>query len=228
MEKVVINNQTVEYTLKRSNRKSIAIEIGVDGAMVVRAPKNVSMQKVEELLEKKKEWILGNLAKYVKESGHDANQVYYLGNRMRVCVMEHKSNLLSIERKENELVIWKPAGFSLNKQAFLENWYRKQAGRVIAEKVAFYSKRMHVTYENITIKDQKTRWGSCSSKGNLNFNYRLIMAPERVLEYVVVHELAHRIHMDHSKAFWNEVAAIVPEYSTYRLWLKEHGHQLRL
>lgn len=228
MENVVINNQRVEYTLKRSNRKSIAIEIAVDGSMVVRAPLKVSMQTIERVLEKKKDWILEKQNKHQGEATRAHDQVYYLGSCMRVRVEEHKSNLLCIEPKDGVLVIRKPAGFALNLPVFLENWYRKQAQKIIAEKVAHYSKMMHVTYQNITVKDQKTRWGSCSMKGNLNFNYRLIMAPERVLEYVVVHELAHRIHMDHSKAFWNQVSMVMPEYDTYRLWLKEHGHELRL
>lgn len=83
-----------------------------------------------------------------------------------------------------------------------------------------------MTFGGITVRDQKTRWGSCSARGNLNFNWRLILAPEPVLDYVVIHELAHRKEMNHSKQFWDIVEAMMPDYRTQRQWLKEHGDQL--
>lgn len=81
-------------------------------------------------------------------------------------------------------------------------------------------------YEKITIRNQKTRWGSCSQTGTLSFNYRLMMAPPEVIDYVIVHELCHLTHMDHSKAFWNMVAGILPDYIQRKQWLKVHGHEL--
>lgn len=81
-------------------------------------------------------------------------------------------------------------------------------------------------YEKITIRDQKTRWGSCSQTGTLSFNYRLMMAPPEVIDYVIVHELCHLTHMNHSKAFWNKIADILPDYAERKNWLKVHGHEL--
>lgn len=105
---------------------------------------------------------------------------------------------------------------------------RLQARHVLTEKTNMYASLMQVDYGKITIRDQKTRWGSCSSKGNLNFNWRLILAPEAVLDYVVVHELAHRLQMNHSPAFWKIVERILPDYQMQRRWLKEHGEELML
>lgn len=82
------------------------------------------------------------------------------------------------------------------------------------------------TYTKITIRNQKTRWGSCSQTGTLSFNYRLMMAPPAVIDYVIIHELCHLTHMNHSKAFWNQVASVMPDYATHKRWLKEHGHEL--
>ena len=96
------------------------------------------------------------------------------------------------------------------------------------QKVENYAKLMGVTYGRITIRNQKTRWGSCSSDGNLNFNFKLFFLPEHLMDYVVVHELAHRIHMNHSKDFWNMVGRIMPDYKIYKQWLREHGHELTL
>ena len=81
-------------------------------------------------------------------------------------------------------------------------------------------------YEKITVRNQKTRWGSCSQTGTLSFNYRLMMAPPEVIDYVIVHELCHLTHMNHSKAFWNQVADILPDYAQRKQWLKAHGHEL--
>ena len=110
----------------------------------------------------------------------------------------------------------------------LEKRYREAARSYFPERVQYYAAILQVTYGNITIRDQKTRWGSCSSRGNLNFNWRLMLAPPRVLDYVVVHELCHRKHMDHSPAFWQEVGDILPDYKALRKWLKDNGSTLIL
>ena len=100
---------------------------------------------------------------------------------------------------------------------------KKLARKVFAEKCRFYAEQMDVTYGTISVREQKTRWGSCSAKGNLNFNWKLVLMPEEILDYVVVHELAHRQEMNHSPAFWAVVGRIVPDYKERRKWLKENG-----
>lgn len=107
----------------------------------------------------------------------------------------------------------------------LEEMARK-ALRVIPEKVRYYAEKLGVTYGRITIRNQKTRWGSCTAKGNLNFNCLLMAVPEEVLDSVVVHELCHRLHMDHSKAFYKDVYRVFPEYDRCNKWLKENGKLL--
>ena len=102
----------------------------------------------------------------------------------------------------------------------------EEALKVIPARVEYFAKVIGVTYGKITIRNQKTRWGSCSSKGNLNFNCLLMLAPPEVLDYVVVHELCHRKQMNHSKAFWSEVEKVLPDYKEARKWLKEEGSQM--
>ena len=102
----------------------------------------------------------------------------------------------------------------------------RQAAVDIPERVAYHAKAMGLTYGRITIRRQKTRWGSCSVKGNLNFNYLLMLCPEEVREYVVIHELCHRLEMNHSPRFWAEVAKRCPDYARQRKWLKENGGSL--
>ena len=100
---------------------------------------------------------------------------------------------------------------------------RERAGKKLEERCRFYAKRMGVSYGRITVREQKTRWGSCSAKGNLNFNWKLILMPEGILDYLVVHELAHRMEMNHSPAFWRVVEREIPDYRERRMWLKKNG-----
>lgn len=110
----------------------------------------------------------------------------------------------------------------------LDKRYRNAARAQFAKRVAFYHPFTGGQYNTITVRDQKTRWGSCSSRGTLSFNYRLIFAPPAVLDYVVVHELCHLTHMNHSKDFWGLVASVMPDYAVHRKWLREHGQELTL
>ena len=106
------------------------------------------------------------------------------------------------------------------------NVYMRKAKETITKRVAYFARLMGVSYRNITIREQKTRWGSCSSEKNLNFNWKLILAPPEVLDYVVVHELCHRREMNHSQAFWKEVEKILPDYRERQKWLKDNGWRL--
>jgi predicted metal-dependent hydrolase len=107
-----------------------------------------------------------------------------------------------------------------------EELFRDKARAVLEERLALYSPLIGVTYNNMRVKGQKTRWGSCSSKGNLNFNWRLIMAPEWIIDYVIVHELCHLKHLNHSRQYWEMVFQYMPEYKKARLWLRENGMEL--
>ena len=100
---------------------------------------------------------------------------------------------------------------------------RAQARRILEEKCLRFARGMGVSYGRITIREQKTRWGSCSARGNLNFNWKLILMPEEIQDYLVVHELAHRIEMNHSPAFWRLVERELPDYRERRAWLKKNG-----
>ena len=100
---------------------------------------------------------------------------------------------------------------------------KRLAKELLLKKCRYFAERMGVSYGTVTVREQKTRWGSCSAKGNLNFNWRLLLMPERVMDYVIVHELAHRREMNHSAAFWQIVETYLPDYRERRQWLKENG-----
>lgn len=141
--------------------------------------------------------------------------------------VETKSAWLAkhLQKKERDMELLQEEG------SFTEEEIKRLtclAKQIIPEKVAYYARLMGVTYGRITIRKQKSRWGSCSREGNLNFNCLLMMAPPEVLDYVVVHELSHRLEMNHSARFWARVEKVIPDYRTPRRWLKVHGSGLML
>ena len=113
-------------------------------------------------------------------------------------------------------------------KTYLESWYKQQARKIILERVHHYARVGEYTYQSVSLMSATTRWGSCSARKNLNFNWKLVMAPLEVLDYVVCHELAHLVELNHSRDFWERVRKIFPLYRQYRTWLKRHGHTLKI
>ena len=147
-----------------------------------------------------------------------------MGNRQQLDISrkfgKSGNRLEKVEERRKELkTIEKLSMTEIHKLADL-------ALKVISVKVKHYAGLMNVQYGRITIRNQKTRWGSCSSKGNLNFNCLLMLAPDEVVDYVVIHELCHLIDMNHSKAFWKQVEQMMPDYQKHRKWLKDHGNEI--
>lgn len=176
--------------IKRSSRKTLAIEVSREGEVMVRAPYQLPLSEIEKLVEKKSDWIRKQIEK----------------------MQERKSRESAVEKLTPEQV----------------RELADRAKEVIPERAAYFAEKIGVAYGRITIRNQKTRWGSCSSKGNLNFNCLLMLAPPEVLDYVVVHELCHRKEMNHSDRFWHEVERVLPDYRRWQKWLKDNGGRLLL
>ena len=171
----------MEYTIIRSRRKSLSIEITPCGEILVRAPLRLAKRDIQRFVESKQEWIASHLSKIPA--------------------------VTPLTEDEHKILI-------------------QSAKQTLPEKAAFYAKTLGVTFGRITIRSQHTRWGSCSASGNLSFNCLLMLAPEEVQDYVVVHELCHRKEMNHSPSFWAEVEKVLPGYRQQKTWLKEHGSSL--
>lgn len=145
---------------------------------------------------------------------------------IRRYVEEHGDWLREHLIKMDEMIKNRPPIEKLSTEEIHE--LADQALKVIPGRVKYYAPLVGVTYGRITIRNQKTRWGSCSAKGNLNFNCLLMLTPPEVLDSVVVHELCHRKHMNHSREFYEEVRRVYPDYDRWNKWLKEHGNELML
>ena len=150
--------------------------------------------------------------------------LYYLGeNRILTVIREDRKRSI-VKCVQDRLLLFVPYEADYGeKRRQLEKWYRKEAALVLHQKASEFAKLLSVSFEDVRIKDQKSRWGSCSSKGNLNFNCLLMLTPPEVIDYVVAHELCHLKEMNHSARFWNEVEKIIPTYKEQKKWLKDNG-----
>lgn len=214
----------------RTRRRTIALEIARDAQLIVRAPYKTPMDFIERVVFKKRFWIKEKqefvkerCKKIVSKEFVSGEGFLYLGETYKLEFVE-----------ASDMPIVFNNGFQISHQyvnitkEILTAWYKEQAYQKISERAGWYSSLSGLKYNKIKISDAQRRWGSCSAKGNLNFSWRLIMAPLRVIDYVVVHELAHLEEKNHSKAFWNKVRIMLPDYEQYRDWLKENRQLLDL
>ena len=230
--KATIDGTTVAYTVKRSPKARYArLEIGADSGLIVVIPAGYSIDRVRLLIRKKRRWILEKLFKYGHVSPDNLDRlkggdtVRYLGKTMKVEARESDGASEQVSVDEQSLVVsTKPGKIRLT--LTLEKWYRDEAKKKIGNLVDENCSRMGVKHNRVTLKGHRSIWGSCSHKGNLNFNWRLLMAPEPVIEYVVVHELAHLMEMGHSQRFWQIVSQYCPRWREHRDWLKTHASEL--
>ena len=213
---------TVAYELIRSKRRTIAIVIDSEGKCRVRAPLQARLSDIEHFVQAKTGWIEQKQQHY---AAVQKKRQLILTDGMQLSVLDNSYTLRLTEVGQvqvNGTVLLCP---QFKPQQALEKWLRQQALAVLQERTAHYAELMGVVYQNVKLSSAAKRWGSCSIKGNLNFSWRLVFYPLAVLDYVVVHELAHRREMNHSAAFWKVVATWMPDYKKYRKWLRDNGNQ---
>lgn len=209
----------------RSKRRSVALMITSDAMLVVRAPLFTPFDYIQKLIDKKTSWInkkieeLQSKPKVLPKEFVSGEGYLFLGKMYKLKFTEDKSIEL-----HNSLMFPKSSLSTARDE--LINWYKKQASEKISERVDWYTKIMGLNFTKIQITSAQRRWGSCGPKGTLNFNWRLIMAPLQIINYVVVHELAHLTEKSHSRKFWNRVRVILPDYRQRLGWLKENCNQL--
>jgi len=219
------------YTIQKSaKRHKLTISVERDRRIVVHVPEGMSDEKIRQVVESKRQWIYEKIAhpqKYQdlphppgKElvSGESAS---YLGRQYRIEVV--KTGLAEIQFKQRFLI---PASQVGKRQEILKEWFIQKAKDKILQRVKRHAKELGVTYADVKIVDNLYRWGSCTVKNNVNFNWRLIKAPMPVIDYVIIHELAHLIEANHTPRFWNIIRAQAPTMERAKAWLKENGQLL--
>jgi predicted metal-dependent hydrolase len=229
-----INGQTITYTLKRSLKtKRIRLEVRPQTGLTVIVPRSYNIGQLSGLLESKGRWISRNLARFshlqslpAKKELRSGDTVPYLGRDLELVKRENPDGVGDVTLEGNILAV-RPELFKNGiLESALERWYRAEAARLINERTDKLSSQMGISYKRIVIRGQKTRWGSCSRKKNLSFNWKLIMAPQPVIDYVIIHELTHLKEMNHSKRFWELVAQYCPGWREHKKWLKQHEADL--
>jgi len=222
--------QIKPHKIIRSKRKTIALQITGDATLIVRAPILATMDYIENVINKKRDWITKKQKEIAKRSEKFAKKEFVNGEGFLYLGETYKLKFVKLQ--ENEVVFDKKFYLSEKNKSeskkILENWYEKEAFRKITQRVEFFAKKSGFKYKEIKLSNATTRWGSCSIDGNLNFTWRIIMAPLRVIDYVVVHELAHLRHRNHSSKFWTTVKTILPNYEKEKEWLKNNGHLLKI
>lgn len=222
------NAGTIFYEFYRENRDTIEVAIMSGGKVRVKAPKQMSEGAVRRFLKEKSGWIREQSenirerqTQAIRKRFQDGSIFYYLGVPLRLSPQKARGK--SVWRVERNLMIDRNMTSYRKRQEQLEKWYRKEAKENIESRVGLFSKQIGENPNKVTIKTQKKRWGSCSSLRNLNFNWKLIMMPQEIIDYVVVHELCHLKEMNHSKVFWNLVGEVLPDYRIRKEWLKNNA-----
>ena len=222
-----------QVEVKRTDRRKSA-SISLDGNLVkVTVPKSLSDRRIRDLIGKRTPWIKSKLKEQSLRPSSKPKEyvsgetVPYLGKNYRLKVVEGKipsikmvggylvATILNCERNRQDAV-----------KSLLEDWYIRQAKRRLKEKTDRLSKIVGVNPKSVSIKNYKSRWGSCSSNGDLTYNWRIILAPHRIVDYVVVHELCHLLEHNHSPRYWRHVEHHVPDWRDCRDWLRKYTTEL--
>ncbi len=211
----------------RSRRKTLAISIDPFGRLIVRAPKACSTERIFAFLEQKERWILQKQAQMagagmrLPPENLNGYAFLLLGKECQICLTEKRNVVFD----EESYTLYLP---TKNAKQRLIKWLKENAKRIFTIVTERKAKEMGVSFQSVEISSAKGKWGSCSYDNKIRYAYRLIYAPKEMIEYVVVHELSHVRHKNHSALFWAEVGKYVPDWKIKRKWLKTHGYLLEL
>ncbi len=221
----------LEYSIKRSSkRKRLSITVERDRQVVVHAPERISDERIEDLVESKRQWIYEKVSHPQKYRGptHPPGKELVSGESALYLGQEYKIEL--VDKDQNEIRFdhgfLVPECFKENAMEVLRDWYITKAKEKILPRIETFAKVLGVDCRIARITDNQYRWGSCTPKNNVHINWRLIKAPMFVIDYVIVHELAHLLEGNHTARFWNIVETQCPKMKKAKSWLKEHGNIL--
>lgn len=237
--RITLKDKTIAYTTRSSARaKKVKIQLDAQHGLQVVIPQKykLSAAEIRTLLENNTAWILKHYER-IGVAYEQAQQrryvtgdtIYFFGEQRPLEVITEPNRKRSFAKFHQErFKIWLRGdtpedNHTTEARRTLKQWFRKTAKSYLDQQVALLANQMGLTYNNITVRDINRRWGSCSSKGNLNFNLRLMMALPDAIDYIIIHELCHLIVNNHSKAFWEQVAHYCPDYKRWIQWLREHS-----
>jgi predicted metal-dependent hydrolase len=221
---IFFNQLDITYRIS-PRRRSIGIQVTAEGRVVVALPRGVSQADLARALEKHRAWIVRKLAEQREAWGRlQPGEACYLGRPYRLRALRGTAGRVVLRGEEIRVPCSRAGDFWPR----LEAWYREQASGLLTARVGHYAARMGLKPGPLALKAWKRRWGECHPDGALKFNWRLILCPPEIVDYVVVHELAHLAVPGHNPRFWARVAAVLPDYTARRRWLQRTGSPLLL
>lgn len=242
MERISSGRKEIEYRIKRGKRKkSIAISIADDCRVVVLAPQVFSEETIREIVKKKSRWIVRKQARlrelkelHPKKEYVSGEEVLFLGRKYRLKIVEKENESSSVPMIVGRRIVIsvkknlpKDSRKQIIKEA-LTQWYYSRAYEVLLKRVKRYGRLLNLVPEKILVRNQLKRWGSCSRRGSLRFNWRITLAPISVIDYVVVHEICHLKEKSHSSEFWRKVSLAIPDHKKRRQWLRNNAARMEI
>ena len=227
----VRKTKEIDYEVVRSRRATADIVVERDGRIIVRAPRHVPDERVEDIVEAKRYWIYKTLAEWRDLNSTRILREYRNGEGFLYLGRSHRLLLVA---DQDEPLLLKDGRFCLQRdivdrgdigaaQAAFRDYYIVRGRERIAGRVSYYAPKVGVKPVQVDVRELGNRWASCSPRGRLAFHWKCMMAPQTVIDYIVVHELCHFHHRDHTDAFWNEVDKVMPAYRERKEWLRVHG-----
>lgn len=223
----------IEYELKQTQRKSLEIRVMPGGELRVFAPMRAPLRAADEFVKSRADWIFESKAQFVRyEQARERDFALQTGQRIplegRDFPLVLKPGEPNVALLDDCIVMHAPASWdSAARRELLTQWCIQRAKSRFAQRMAHYQPLIGRAPGKVTVRDQRTKWGSCSNLGNINFNWRLILAPPECLDYVVIHELCHLYEFNHSERFWNRVSRYQRDYLIWKKWLKQNGQRLK-
>jgi len=218
------------FQIVYSRRKTLALSVERDKSVIVRAPEGMPEEKIHRAIEAKKFWLyqkVNDEQKYpsrpVRKEFVSGETIVYLGRNYRLEVTDNELSGVNFQSRFQISRKNQPHAAELFRM-----WYLQRAEERIPRRAKYFAEALGVRFNRILVSDMRVRWGSCTPKSNLNFNWRLMKAPTTVIDYVIVHELAHLIEPNHTRQFWNIVSIQVPRFDWARQWLRRHGELLEI
>jgi hypothetical protein len=221
---------TLTYRIRHSaRRRSLALELRADGTLTVAVPHGLTLARIRAFVESRRAWIEAKRALFahpvaVRAPLESGATLPYLGGSLSLAVQPEPAARAACRRVQQSLVVRAPDAAAVRRA--LERWYRRAAETHLAERVAHFAPQVGRAPRAVAVRAQRTRWGSCSARATISFNWRLMQAPPEILDYVVVHELCHLLVPNHSPRFWAEVARVLPDYAERRTALRRFGRAL--
>jgi len=211
-----------------ANARSLKLRIQPNGSVLLVAPKLTPKYILDRFIEENSEWIATNqqvAIKSLEDLTNNREELFYRGSKKQFRLAVSSSVKPKVELVKDCFIVTSRSEDHSVIRSLLEKWYRTEAKKYLIDRAQLLADLVNVEIKGISIRSGRTRWGSCTSRQTLSLNWRLIMAPEWVSDYVIYHELAHLTHLNHSKAFWDLVNSYFPRHQQAKLWLSEH-HKL--